>query len=113
MRTEPAGRNMKRSVYAKNGSVSTHASGRRLRPDATSGRSASGAAWAVMLRPDLRRPLRRDRRLGSRLLSQACELRLRVERSRRKRVQQGLRQDLAIGQVVEPGRMREALEEQD
>jgi len=38
-------------VYAKNGSVTTHASGRRLRPDATSGRSASGAAWAVIYDP--------------------------------------------------------------
>src|SRR5512135_2604313 len=104
---------MKRSVYAKNGSVTIQASERRLRPDTTSGRSASGAAWAVMLRPDLRRPLRRDERLGGRLLSQARELRLRVERRRRKCVQQGLRQDVALGQVVEPGRMREALQEQD
>ena len=46
--TEPAGRNMKRSVYAKNGSVTIHASGRRLRPDKTSGRSASGATWVAM-----------------------------------------------------------------
>jgi hypothetical protein len=39
---------MKRSVYAKNGSVTIQASERRLRPDAASGRSASGAAWAAM-----------------------------------------------------------------
>jgi hypothetical protein len=48
MSTEPAGRNRKRIVYAKNGSVGSHASERRLRPDLMPGRSASGAASAVM-----------------------------------------------------------------
>jgi len=43
-RTDPAGRKRKRSAYAKNGSVPSHASERRLRPDAMSGRSAPGAA---------------------------------------------------------------------
>ena len=37
-------------MYAKNGSVATHASGRRLRPDAVSGRSASDAASLAMVR---------------------------------------------------------------
>ena len=35
-------------MYAKNGSVPSHASERRLRPDLTSGRSASGATSVVM-----------------------------------------------------------------
>jgi hypothetical protein len=48
MRTEPAGRNRKRIVYAKNGSVAAHANERRIRPDATSGRSAWGGASAEM-----------------------------------------------------------------
>ena len=48
MRTAPAGRNKKRSVYAKNGSVAIHARERRLRPDVVSGRSASGAASVAM-----------------------------------------------------------------
>src|SRR4051794_26410635 len=104
---------MKRSVYAKNGSVTTHAGGRRLRPDATPGRSASGTASIEMLRPDLAGPLGCDLRLGSRLLSEARELRLGVERSGRKRVQERLREHLAVREVVEPRRMREALEEQD
>jgi hypothetical protein len=43
-RTEPAGRKRKRAVYAKNGSVATHASETRLRPDATSGRRAVAAS---------------------------------------------------------------------
>jgi hypothetical protein len=38
-------------VYAKNGTVPIHASEKRLRPDLTSGRSASGAASAVMAQP--------------------------------------------------------------
>ena len=48
MRTAPAGRKRKRSVYAKNGSVAIHARERRLRPDLVSGRSASGGALLVM-----------------------------------------------------------------
>ena len=48
MRTANAGRNRKSSVYAKKGSVAIHARERRLRPDLVSGRSASGAASAVM-----------------------------------------------------------------
>ena len=35
-------------MYAKNGSVPIHARERRLRPDAMSGRSASGAASAAI-----------------------------------------------------------------
>jgi hypothetical protein len=50
-RTDPAGRNRKRIVYAKNGTVAIHASEKRLRPDLTSGRSASGAASAAMAQP--------------------------------------------------------------
>jgi hypothetical protein len=38
--TDAAGRNKNAIVYAKNGRVATHASDRRLRPDARSGRSA-------------------------------------------------------------------------
>ena len=38
--TSPAGMNRKASAYAKNGSVATQASGRRLRPERASGRSA-------------------------------------------------------------------------
>jgi hypothetical protein len=48
MRTAPAGRNRKSSVYAKNGSVAIHAIERRLRPDLVSGRSASGATSVAM-----------------------------------------------------------------
>ena len=48
MRTAPAGRKRKSSVYAKNGTVAIHARERRLRPDLVSGRSASGAASVVM-----------------------------------------------------------------
>ena len=48
MSTDTAGRNKKSSVYAKNGSVPIHASERRLRPDCTSDRSASGAASTAM-----------------------------------------------------------------
>src|SRR5579872_472403 len=78
--TLPAGRNRKRNVYAKNGSVTIHARGRRLRPDITPGRRASGAAsTAMVLGPDLRRPLRRDERLGPRLLARRGELHLRVD----------------------------------
>ncbi len=47
-RTSPAGRNRNRTVYAKNGSVPSHASERRLRPDLTSGRSAPVAASVAM-----------------------------------------------------------------
>ena len=47
------------------------------------------------------------------LLADARELRLRVERGRRQRVQQRLRQHLALGEVVEPRRMREALQVED
>ena len=46
--TSPAGKNRKRSVYAKNGIVASHASERRLRPDRMPGRSASGAASVAM-----------------------------------------------------------------
>ncbi len=35
-------------MYAKNGSVPTHARERRLRPDSASGRSASGATSVAM-----------------------------------------------------------------
>src|SRR3954451_24943743 len=45
--TEPAGAKRKRIVYAKKGSVASHAKERRLRPDETSGRSASDAALIV------------------------------------------------------------------
>ncbi len=38
--TEPAGTNRNAITYAKNGSVASHPSDRRLRPDETSGRSA-------------------------------------------------------------------------
>src|SRR5580765_8479750 len=79
-RTEPAGRNRKRIVYAKNGSVASHASDGRLRPDSMSGRSACGAASVAMLGPDLRRPLRRDLLRCRGLLRDARELHLRVER---------------------------------
>src|SRR5581483_2362489 len=49
--TEPAGRNRNAMTYAKNGSVTSHAIGSRLRPDARSGRSASGAACVAMPYP--------------------------------------------------------------
>jgi hypothetical protein len=39
----------KRIVYAKKGSVTTHASERRLRPDLESGRSTSVAASLAMV----------------------------------------------------------------
>ena len=45
--TDAAGRKRNAIVYAKKGSVATHASDRRLRPDARSGRSACGAASVV------------------------------------------------------------------
>jgi hypothetical protein len=47
-RTSPAGRNRKRIVYAKNGSVAIHANERRLRPARPAGRSASATAFVVM-----------------------------------------------------------------
>jgi hypothetical protein len=46
--TEPAGTNKNAIVYPKNGSVGSHASGRRLRPDARSGRRASDAEVVAM-----------------------------------------------------------------
>jgi hypothetical protein len=42
--TDTAGKKRNRIVYAKKGNVPNHARERRLRPDATSGRRASGAA---------------------------------------------------------------------
>src|SRR5664279_1414774 len=48
MSTDAAGRNRKSSAYAKNGTVATHAKERRLRPDRTSGRIASGATPTAM-----------------------------------------------------------------
>ena len=48
MRTDAAGRNRNNNVYTKNGSVPSHARERRLRPDGTSDRSASGATSTAM-----------------------------------------------------------------
>jgi hypothetical protein len=46
--TDAAGTNRNAIVYAKNGSVATHARDRRLRPDARSGRRASDAEVVAM-----------------------------------------------------------------
>src|SRR3954468_16496734 len=112
-RIEPAGRNRNAIVYAKKGTVATHAQEKRLRPDAASGRRPSDTASAAMALAYLRRPVAGDLLARLRLLADARELRLRIERRRRERVQQRLRQDLALGQVVEPGRVREALQVED
>ena len=112
-RTEAAGRKRKRIVYAKNGIVPTHASERRLRPDATSGRSAPDAASVAMITRDLRGPLLCDQRLRGGLLPQARELHLRVDRGRGQRVQQRLRKLLAPREVGEARRMSEALQPED
>src|SRR5690349_7143902 len=77
-RISPAGRKRKSSAYAKNGSVPIHARERRLRPERTSDRSASGAASVDVLGPHLRRPLAGDERLRLRLLTVRRELHLRV-----------------------------------
>src|SRR6266852_5155074 len=78
--TFPAGRKRNRKMYAKNGTVTIHERLRRLRPDLTSGRSASVATSTAMgLRPDLRRPLRGDERLRRRLLTRRGELHPRVD----------------------------------
>ena len=47
-RIAPAGRKRNAIVYAKKGSVASHAGEKRLRPDVLSGRSASDAASVVM-----------------------------------------------------------------
>src|SRR2546423_12239697 len=95
--TAPAGTNRNAIVYAKNGRVATQAREKRFRPDTMSGRSASGAACAAIgALPDLRRPLGRDLRLRIGLLREARELHLRVDRRRRQRRQQGLRDHLAL-----------------
>src|SRR6478736_6361123 len=111
--TPPAGRMRNRNAYAKNGSVATQASEGRLRPDAVSGRSACCATSVAMLGPYGRRPLLRDELLGSRLLADARELDLRVDRGRRERLRQRCRDDLAGGEVVEPRRVRRTLEPDD
>src|SRR5579884_3193640 len=108
--TSPAGMKRKSRAYAKNGSVPSHASGRRLRPAPIAGRSASGAASVAVLGPHLRRPLAGDERLRLRLLVVRCELDLRVERRRRKLREQGLRDHLPLGEILEAGRVRVALE---
>src|SRR2546430_11171188 len=94
--TSPAGTNRKARAYAKNGSVPSHASGRRLRPDTMSGRRAPGASVCVASdRPTSdRRPFGRDLRLRSRLLRGGRELDLRVELRRRQGFQHGGRDPL-------------------
>src|SRR3954447_20118370 len=102
----PAGRNRNATVYAKKGSVGSHASESRFRPDLTSGRSASDATFvAIGLGTDPAGPPGRDERLGLRLLAGARELDLRIERPGRKRREQPLRDHFAGGQVGEPGRV--------
>jgi hypothetical protein len=47
-RTSPAGRKRKSVMYAKNGTVTIQASGKRLRPVRIPGRSASDAACVAI-----------------------------------------------------------------
>src|SRR5690349_2830762 len=47
--TDPAGRNRNATAYAKNGTVGSQTREKRLRPDETSGRSASDTAFVAMV----------------------------------------------------------------
>src|SRR5581483_4233868 len=112
--TSPAGRNRKRIVYAKNGSVPIQASESRLRPDATSGRSDSDTAWdAIGLRPHLGRPFLLDHCVRRGLLAVRRELDLRVQRRRRKHREQALRDHVPLREILEAGGMRVALQEDE
>src|SRR5579872_868422 len=107
--TWPAGRKRNMNAYAKNGSVPTHAR-ENLRPDTRPGRRDSDAALLAMLRPDLAGPLLRDEGLRCGLLTRAGELHLCVQARRRQRCKQRLRDDLPLGEVLEPRRMRVPLQ---
>ena len=108
--TSPPGRTGRAARRRRTGAFRATRASRRLRPAPIAGRSASGAASVVVLRPPIfaghcaRSGLRRG------LLAVAGELDLRVERRRRKRREQGLRDHLALDEVLEPGRVRVALE---
>ena len=75
-----------------------------------SGRSAPLAISAAVLRSHLGRPLLCDEVLRRRLLAVGRELHLRVDRCIRQCGQQRLRDDVALREVLEAGRVREPLE---